>query len=144
MGKMNHLIDQLLVSIPLAKQVNIIYYPELSGLCTLCIEALEAKDYPNQLSDNGMFIRFEINYDNGVGGISFDRSGHVWLSEADKQTPEYKHYAMRTLSSLVSKKFRKSKFKNDKELVKKVSEYANAVYDELLKYTGGYPYNNRK
>lgn len=38
------------------------------------------------------------------------------------------------------KKFRKSKFKTEKDLCKKMLDYFDNVMVEVEKYTGGYPY----
>ena len=38
------------------------------------------------------------------------------------------------------KKFRKSKFKNETDLCKKMIDYFNVVMKDVDEYTGGYPY----
>ena len=61
-----------------------------------------------------------------------------------KQSEKYKYYVMKSILQVYvdegGKKFRKSKFKSEKDLCKKMLDYFDNVMVEVEKYTGGYPY----
>lgn len=88
-----------------------------------------------------MFIKFCIDYN--TQKIELLSSGHVYLNKEDKESDTYKYYAMRSIISLVDKKFRKTKFKDQNDIVDKISTYANKVYGALEIYANGYPYNHK-
>ena len=126
------------------KQVMVDEKP--SGFCPYIqyvrLDALNKEDYPHGIDMNSVYICFCVNHkENKVEIHSF---GHVYLNEADKQSEKYKYYAMKSIQQVYvdegGKKFRKSKFKSEKDLCKKMLEYFDNVMVEVEKYTGGYPY----
>lgn len=117
-----------------------------SGFCPYMqfvrLDALNKEDWPHNIDMNSVYICFCINHkENKVEIHSF---GHVYLNEADKQSEKYKYYAMKSIQQVYvdegGKKFRKSKFKTEKDLCKKMLDYFDNVMVEVEKYTGGYPY----
>ena len=106
------------------------------------IDALDKKDWPNNIGDNSVFIEFKVDFD--TRKVEVTRSGHVYLSPKDLETPKYKYLAMKSIVSVGVdkglKKFRKSNFKDASDLAKKISKYYNNVMECVAEYTGGYPY----
>ena len=126
------------------KQVMVEEKPK--GICPYMqfvrLDALNKEDYPHGIDMNSVYICFCVNHkENKVEVHSF---GHVYLNEADKQSEKYKYYAMKSIQDVYvdegGKKFRKSKFKTEKDLCKKMFDYFDNVMVEVEKYTGGYPY----
>lgn len=106
------------------------------------LDALNKEDWPYNIDMNSIYICFCVNHkENKVEVHSF---GCVYLNDADKQSEKYKYYAMKSIQQVYvdegGKKFRKSKFKSEKDLCKKMLEYFDNVMVEVEKYTGGYPY----
>lgn len=106
------------------------------------LDALNKEDYPHGIDMNSVYIYFRVNHkENKVEIHSF---GSVYLNEADQQSEKYKYYAMKSIQQVHvdngGKKFRKSKFKTEKDLCKKILDYFNNVMVDVEKYTGGYPY----
>lgn len=103
------------------------------------IDALHAKDYPNMIDDNSIFMEFKI-VDNSVEVF---RCGHVYLSPYDRAN-DFKYYAMRGMRCLALeggvKKMRKGKYKTAQDLAKKLAKTFNDTMQVVERYTGGYPY----
>ena len=99
-------------------------------------------DWPYNINMNSIYICFCINHKENK--VEIHSLGCVYLNEADKQSEKYKYYAMKSIQQVYvdegGKKFRKSKFKSEKDLCKKMLEYFDNVMVEVEKYTGGYPY----
>lgn len=118
----------------------------IDGMCNslqfIRIDALEPKDYPNGIANNSIFLEFAIDFEDCI--VELHNEGHIYLSPKDLATPKYRYYAMKSMHEVASdkgfKKFRKSKFKNEKNLVNKISTYYNNVMECVIEYTGGYPY----
>lgn len=116
------------------------------GLCAplqyIRIDALDPKDYPNNIADNSVYITFAVDYDEKK--VELRSSGHVYLSPKDLATPQYKYMAMKGVHNVAKDKgvkvFRKSKFKDAKDLATKMANYYNKVMECVTEYTGGYPY----
>lgn len=106
------------------------------------IDALDSKDHPNGIAENSVYLQFSINYD--THKVELHGQGHVYLSKKDLQLPQYKYLAMKSLTKVATdkggKKFRKSTFKDGKDLAKKLAKYYNDVMKYVTEYTGGYPY----
>ncbi|MEG1140919.1 MAG: hypothetical protein RSE41_00410 [Clostridia bacterium] len=123
---------------PTAKRVNCCTFTYNPSVIYIHLDALELKDVPANIAMNSIYMQFEVDTTNKK--IEFKSCGHVYLSPADKETPEYKYYTMRSIYSLYEKKFRKCKYKEEDDMVKKISEYYNNVMAAVIEYTGGYPY----
>lgn len=106
------------------------------------LDALNKEDYPHGIDRNSVYIDFCVNHKENK--VEIHSLGCVYLNEADKQSEKYKYYAMKSILQVYvdegGKKFRKSKFKSEKDLCKKMLEYFDNVMVEVEKYTGGYPY----
>ena len=106
-------------------------------------EALEKKDYPNSIRENGKYVIFEIDSINEK--VSLYSCGHIWLSEEDKNNEKYKYYAMRSMIEIAEskgiKRFRKCKIKSIEETFNKMNLYFQNVMDKVNEYSGGYPYS---
>ena len=117
-----------------------------SGFCPYMqfvrLDALNKEDYPHGIDKNSVYICFCINH--LVYKVEVHTNGNVWLNEKDKQTERYKYLCMKSMQQVYvdegGKKFRKSKFKTEKDLCKKILDYFDNVMVEVEKYTGGYPY----
>lgn len=117
-----------------------------SGFCPYMqfvrLDALNKEDWPHNIDMNSVYICFCVNHLEHK--VEVHTNGHVYLNEADKQSEKYKYYAMKSIQQVYvdegGKKFRKSKFKTEKDLCKKMLDYFDNVMVEVEKYTGGYPY----
>lgn len=105
-------------------------------------DALKKEDYPNNISENSVYITFEI--DLFEKSVEVFQNGSIWLSPADKTTDKYRYMAMKSMTKVLvdngGKKFRKQGFKNVKDLADKMHNYYKIVMKEVTEYTGGYPY----
>lgn len=127
-------------TMPLARQMDV------SGtdyLRFLRVEALNAEDYPNGISNNGVYLVFEI--DQAEKTVEIHSCGHIWISDIDKQRhPEFKYLAMHSMLGIAKankvKGIRKSSYKDATDLAKKIANAWNGVMAEVVRYTGGYPY----
>lgn len=127
---------------PLAKQVEIITGRYCPHICFIKIDALLEKDYPHNISDNSIYIEYEINFNENKFEVF--RVGHIYLSPKDLKTDRYKHLCMKSMSNVLvdkgGKKMRKTKHKDCKTTAKKMADYFNEVMNAVTEYTGGYPY----
>ena len=134
--------DSLLTKCKLIKNVKISKGILGSSLLFINLDALDKKDWANGIELNTIFFGFV--YDEETKKLDLNRTGHVYLSNEDKQTDKYKYYAMKSIVNIHvdygGKKFRKTLVKNSDELITKISTYVNAVMEDVVKYTGGYPY----
>ena len=117
------------------------------GLCPylafIRLDCLNKEDYPNNISDNSIFMDFK--FDLIAHKIEISRYGHVYLSEKDLATDKYKYLCMKSIVNIatdygVCKKFRKCSYKSMEQAAKKILDYFNVVMEATEKYTGGYPY----
>lgn len=70
---------------------------------------------------------------------SLDRSGHVYISPYDREH-DYKYMAMRGTKDMakeVGVSTRKFKFKDEKDLAKKIAKMSNELFGVALAYCGG-------
>ena len=97
----------------------------------------EIIDIKHGFAFKGEFISLESNDKILVTPGNFKIGGGF---KSDK----YKYYAMKSIVGVHvdygGKKFRKTLVKNSDELITKISTYVNAVMEDVVKYTGGYPY----
>ena len=92
------------------------------------------KNYHGQIL-NAVRLCFEV--DNGV--CELYRSGHLGISPYDSEH-DYKYFAMRNMIELSKKagvNVRKFRYKDENDLVKKITKMANEIYDVCLAYCGG-------
>ena len=82
-------------------------------------------------------VRLCFSVENGV--CELYRSGHLNLSPYDREH-DYKYFAMRHMIEIAKKagvSVRKFRYKDEKDLVKKITKMANEIYDVCLAYCGG-------
>ena len=108
------------------------------------LDALDPHDWPNAIGQNSVYITFKV-----VGpSVEVLGMGHIWLSDEDKNSDKYKYLAMKTMerchTDYGNKKFRKTRWKDRKDLANKIAKYWNEVMESVNKYTGGYPYKHGK
>ena len=134
--------DSLLTKSKLIKKVKISKGVLGSSLLFIKLDALDDKDWSNGIDLNSIYFSFV--YDEETKKLDLHSNGHVYLSNEDKQTDKYKYYAMKSIVEVHvdygGKKFRKTLVKNSDDLITKISTYVNAVMEDVVKYTGGYPY----
>lgn len=134
--------DSLLTKCKLIKNVKISKGILGGSLLFIKLDALDDKDWSNGIELNSIYFSFV--YDEETKKLDLNTNGHVYLSNEDKQTDKYKYYAMKSIVGVHvdygGKKFRKTSVKNPDDLVTKISTYVNAVMEDVVKYTGGYPY----
>lgn len=127
---------------PLAKQVKISTGGYCPYICFIRIDALLEKDYPHNISDNSIYIDYEIDFNENKFEVF--QVGHVYLSPKDLKTDKYKYLCMKSMSNILvdkgGKKMRKTKHKDNKTTAKKMADYFNEVMNAVIEYTGGYPY----
>lgn len=127
---------------PLAKQVKISTGGYCPYLCFIRIDALLEKDYPHNISDNSIYIDYEIDFNENKFEVF--KVGHVYLSPKDLKTDKYKYLCMKSITNILvdkgGKKMRKTKHKDNKTTAKKMADYFNEVMKAVIEYTGGYPY----
>lgn len=127
---------------PLAKQVKISTGGYCPYLCFIRIDALLEKDYPHNISDNSIYIDYEIDFNENKFEVF--KVGHAYLSPKDLKTDKYKYLCMKSITNILvdkgGKKMRKTKHKDNKTTAKKMADYFNEVMNAVIEYTGGYPY----
>jgi hypothetical protein len=140
--KVQEIKEELLKKCPLAKNVTVSSGSLANNLIFIKLDALDKNDYPHGIESNSIFLLFV--YDTETQKLDLHSDGHVYLSKSDLQTPQYKYYAMKSMSKvhvdLGGKKFRKTSIKNIDDLINKIATYFNTLMDDVIKYTGGYPY----
>lgn len=134
--------NEIKKQVPLAKQVKISTGGYCPYLCFIRIDALLEKDYPHDISDNSIYIDYEIDFNENKFEVF--KVGHVYLSPKDLKTDKYKYLCMKSMSNILvdkgGKKMRKTKHKDNKTTAKKMADYFNEVMNAVIEYTGGYPY----
>lgn len=143
---MKELFEEIVSKITEVSAAKKVYGNWNTGFCPemqwIRLDALNPENWPNNISDNSIFIEFK--FDLAAKKLEVSRTGHIWLSPSDKATDRYKYLAMKSMTNVAEdmgkKKFRKSKFKNADDAVKKMNDYYNMVMECVEKYTGGYPY----
>lgn len=110
----------------------------------ITLDALDKKDWPNNIGQNSIFVTFEI--DHIAKKVFIHSNGHVWISEQDKEVyPNDKYLAMHSMTDIAKrnggKVMRKSSYKDAKDLANKIITAFENIMREVNDYTGGYPYN---
>lgn len=147
----NERVDQVLVALVNASNIEKCYRVSVdAGLFMpstdelfIRFDALDPKDWPNGIKENSCFMEFFISKNK----VELFRCGHVWLNKEDAEG-KYKYFAMKGIQQCHvdygGKKFRKSSWKSDEALAKKIIAHWNAVMESVDRYTGGYPYHQGK
>lgn len=107
------------------------------------IDALKPENYPNGISDNSVFVTFKV--DHMEKKVEVWRTGHVWISDIDKENhPQFRYLAMHSMLRIAKenkcKGIRKAAYKNAPDLAEKMAKAFNNIMDFVEYYTGGYPY----
>lgn len=109
----------------------------------ITLDALNKQDWPNGINENSIFITFKI--DLASKKVEINRSGHVWISKQDKELySKDKYLAMHSMIEIAkrngSKVMRKSTYKDTKDLAKRIINAYESIMQQVIDYTGGYPY----
>ena len=122
---------------------------KVSGISSFCpyiifvrLDALKSEDYPNGLSDNSVYLEFEVDLIEKK--VELLINGSIWLSPYDREH-KYKYLAMKSMVKVLTdfggKKFRKQSFKNMQDLAARMENYYIEVMEAVKKYTDNkYPY----
>ena len=109
----------------------------------ITLDALNKQDWPNGINENSIFITFKI--DLASKKVEIIRNGHVWISKQDKELYSKDSYlAMHSMTEIAkrngSKIMRKSTYKDTKDLAKRIINAYESIMEQVIDYTGGYPY----
>ena len=108
------------------------------------IYALKPSEWENGIKENSIYITFRLDLNTKT--INVLSSGHVWISDKDKEKyPNYKYYAMHSMMHIAKmnkcKGIRKKHYKNAKD----ASDYIKTAFVNVMElidyYTNGYPYS---
>lgn len=107
------------------------------------LDALDKKDWANGIAENSIYVSFKIDFVERT--VEIFRTGHVWISDADKELyPRDKYLAMHSMKEITKrnqgKVMRKCRFKSVHELVEKILKGFDNIMTEVVNYTGEYPY----
>ena len=137
-----------LLTLDLLHHAKAVYGKYEMGLCPylnfIRVDALESKDWFNGISQNSVYVTFEI--DTLHNKVKILNCGHVYISDADKQAYiRDKYLAMHSMTEIAKRNgvkcIRQQSFKNEEECVQKICKLFNAIMDEVYDYTDGkYPY----
>lgn len=109
----------------------------------ITLDALNKQDWPNGINENSIFITFKI--DLASKKVEINRTGHVWISKQDKELYSKDSYlAMHSMTEITrrngGKVMRKSTYKDTKDLAKRIINAYESIMEQVIDYTGGYPY----
>lgn len=108
----------------------------------LRLSYLEEKDEPD-INMNGTYITFDIDFRKNI--VDLVDCGHIWLTKEDQHKSNLVMTGLKNLYKVEGKPyFRKSKFKNIDDCIKKIFNFYNTTKDILEKYTEGYPFHQMK
>ena len=103
---------------------------------------IKPEDEP-RISENGMYVTFKVNMKEGK--IEVSQNGHIWLTKADEKASYLCMCGLRAAVEATGRKwFRKSSFKDEDDLAKKVERFFNECCAALGEATEGYPYKQMK
>ena len=112
----------------------------------ITFDALEEKDWPNNIGNNSVYIIFKVDLIDKK--MEIHSCGHVWISSADKEKySRDKYKAMHSMIEIAKrngvKPMRKQGFKDAKDFARKAVKAYNDIMEQVLDYTNGiYPYKN--
>lgn len=119
------------------------FYPRTQFIT---LDALNKEDWTNGISRNSVFLDFEIDF--LAKKLEIHSSGGTYISEIDKQLPQYEHLALHHITHIAKvrqvKGLRKTSYKNIDDLAKKILTTFNNIMKEIDQYTEGYPYKQGK
>lgn len=109
----------------------------------ITLDALNKQDWPNGIKQNSVFVTFKIDLASKKAEIN--RTGHVWISKQDKELYSRDSYlAMHSMAEITKrnggKVMRKSTYKDAKDLAKRIVNAFEGIMEQVIDYTGGYPY----
>lgn len=109
----------------------------------ITLDCLNKEDWPSNIAQNSIYLCFLVDFIERK--VEIHSSGHVWISDKDKEIyPQYKYLAMHSMTGIAKhngvKLMRKSKFKSIDDLTGKILNAFNNIMNEVIDYTGGYPY----
>ena len=109
----------------------------------ITLDALNKQDWPNGINENSIFVTFKI--DLASKKVEINRNGHVWISKQDKELYSRDSYlAMHSMTEITKrnggKVMRKSTYKDTKDLAKRIINAYRSIMEQVIDYTGGYPY----
>ena len=109
----------------------------------ITLDALNKQDWPNGIKENSIFVTFKIDF--ASKKVEINRNGHVWISKQDKELYSKDSYlAMHSMTEITrrngGKVMRKSTYKDTKDLAKRIINAYESIMQQVIDYTGGYPY----
>lgn len=107
------------------------------------MDMLKEEDWPNHISDNSIYIMYEI--DMRAKTVEVSRSGHIYLSNEDSKKSYLAMCSMKKAHQAIGGKwFRRTKYKSADDLAKKMVAFYNSVKQTMGEVTNGYPYKQMK
>ena len=107
------------------------------------MDMLKKEDWPNHIDDNSIFIEYKINMEEKT--VEIFSYGHIYLSDEDSKKSYLAMCSMKKAHQAIGGKwFRRSKYKSDADLAKKMVTFYNSVKHTMEEVTDGYPYKKMK
>ena len=131
-------------NIPYVKGIYGSFYGYAPNIEFITLDALKPSEWENGIKENSIYITFRLDLNTKT--INVLNSGHVWISDKDKEKyPNYKYYAMHSMMHIAKmnkcKGIRKKHYKNAKD----ASDYIKTAFVNVMElidyYTNGYPYS---
>lgn len=103
------------------------------------LDMVAAKDWVNSISDNSVYIDFQINMQDKT--IEASRCGHIWLTDEDRKKSYLCMCSVKQAHTAQGGKWmRKSKYKTLEDAAAKMVKFYNDIYMNIDAATGGYPF----
>lgn len=103
------------------------------------LDGLDETDWPHHISDNSIFVEFEIDVANDT--VEIFRCGHIWLTPHDQKKTFLAMCSVKNAHIANGGKWmRKQSYKSPDDLAKKVQKFWLSVLSTLETVTDGYPY----
>ena len=103
------------------------------------IEALKPQDIPYNISENGVYIRFKIDFINK--SVEVFTYGHVYLSREEQDATNLAMASIKRIAVARNVKwFRKQKYKSIDDLYKRITDFYERAMSAVNDYTQGYPF----
>lgn len=109
----------------------------------ITLDALNREDWPNGIDRNSIYLIFKI--DQITKKVEIHSAGHIWISPQDKELYSRDRYlAMHSMLNVTKrnggKVMRKSTYKSAQDLADKILKAFDNIMEQVIDYTGGYPY----